>query len=258
MEVVPAIVIPEGKAAMDELEEFNKADMKAFLKWKQAFEAEKENRPPSLEPREMAAPVTQGGFAGTASATQGGFVPPELMTPEELEAEYYSGPPLPQLYRECKRCFQSFEWDGEEFKTLCPDCYTAIARPCATCDRNIRIDAPSYAKTCARCWIARREHTHTTCPTCPPEKANHLRKPYDMPACKDCLRKNSSYFLQRPGVPKKPLSPKRAPADPLFHTFPGREKRRHLADRGPPTMTIAHLRENALRAQVIQSRRSAF
>lgn len=89
--------------------------------------------------------------------------------------------------RVCTNCRLKFEWDGSEFKTLCLPCYGANARKCLKCKiNNLKIGAPSWQVLCTDCYIAKKGTTFGTCPTCPPERATHLRRPLNAATCPEC------------------------------------------------------------------------
>lgn len=140
---------------------------------------------------------------------------PEL---ETAPAENEELPPQPTL-RSCRTCQAMFEWDGRPFITLCLDCYKTQARPCATCDRNLPINAKKWTKICTECWINKRAKTHGPCPLCPPEKREHLRKRFDQPACDDCMKNDArrKFFLKRPHglVESSPLMMKGKSMSPI-------------------------------------------
>lgn len=94
-------------------------------------------------------------------------------------------------YHECSECSKMFDNEGQPWKTHCLDCYKIKARKCECCDRFLKMDAPKYAKTCTTCWLKKRGEKYATCDFCPPEKASHLRRKIEDPACKECMHKKA-------------------------------------------------------------------
>ena len=93
------------------------------------------------------------------------------------------------LKRNCasRLCGKPFDWDGNDYKTHCVNCYLKLAKKCTKCGvNNIKIGAPVYQKVCTACFVAVKALSYKTCPTCPPSRANHLRCPLDKDQCKEC------------------------------------------------------------------------
>jgi hypothetical protein len=99
------------------------------------------------------------------------------------EVYMYTSPPT----RDCQRCRKAFPWDGNDYKVYCTDCYQKIVRKCQKCKTaNLPITSPLWKTTCTSCYLAGKEATHGTCPTCPPERATHLRRPLKKATCSEC------------------------------------------------------------------------
>lgn len=93
------------------------------------------------------------------------------------------------LKRTCANrvCAKSFEWDGNEYKTHCVDCYLKLARTCVACKRNkLKLNAPFFQKVCTTCFVLAKQQSYKVCPTCPPHRASHLRCPLNKEQCKEC------------------------------------------------------------------------
>lgn len=90
--------------------------------------------------------------------------------------------------RRCDACGHRFPWDGAPYKTVCDSCYRTKTRSCVVCHvGTIRPGAPEFYKVCTSCWVdAKRSKCYSPCPTCPPERANHLRVPPGKQRCPDC------------------------------------------------------------------------
>jgi hypothetical protein len=89
--------------------------------------------------------------------------------------------------RKCVTCRAEYDWDGNKYKTRCKPCYVKVVRVCTACKQNnLKADAPSYQNVCTDCWLAKKSRTHKTCPTCPPDRANHLRCPMGKDQCPEC------------------------------------------------------------------------
>lgn len=89
--------------------------------------------------------------------------------------------------RKCVTCRGDYEWDGNIYKTRCKPCYIRLVRVCASCKmNNLKADAPHYQKVCTDCWLAKRAKHFGTCPRCPPERAQHLRRPLSKACCSEC------------------------------------------------------------------------
>lgn len=118
-------------------------------------------------------------------------------------------------FRSCIECRVPFEYDGNKWKTHCPDCYKKHVRECKSCDRNLPITARKWQKECSECFKKRRSLTHGPCPLCPEEKKTHLRKPFGQPACDDCMKKMPQWFLSRPDLDASLVEK----AAPVYHQF---------------------------------------
>ena len=90
--------------------------------------------------------------------------------------------------RRCDSCGHRFPWDGAPYKTVCDSCYRTKTRSCVVCHvGTIRAGAPEFYKVCTSCWVdAKRSKCYSPCPTCPPERANHLRVPPGKQRCLEC------------------------------------------------------------------------
>lgn len=93
----------------------------------------------------------------------------------------------PVTKRVCTKCRESFDWDGTEYKRVCRDCFKKNVRTCVACKvNNLKIDAKAYEKVCTSCFLAKKALTYGTCPTCPPSRSKHLRRPLDKDVCNEC------------------------------------------------------------------------
>jgi hypothetical protein len=100
----------------------------------------------------------------------------------------------PMKKRACNRCRKMFDWDGNDYKKACPECYKKNVRKCAACKvNNLRLDAKPFETVCVACFTAKKSQTHGTCPTCPPARANHLRRPLEKDRCVECESRLVSY-----------------------------------------------------------------
>jgi hypothetical protein len=115
------------------------------------------------------------------------------MTDNEKKAQtWMGGDGIEYSYAEppthlCTGCRKPFPWDGNEYKKLCLTCYAANVKKCSACKiNNIPISAPSWQVACTDCWLKGKAKKYGTCPTCPPERANHLRRRLDKACCEEC------------------------------------------------------------------------
>ncbi len=110
-----------------------------------------------------------------------------------------------QQRRACVECKALFNWDGSAWKTHCEDCYAAKVRHCVICSGNISINAKKWVKMCTDCFVKKKSKTHDVCPYCTGEKATHLRKKFNKPACDECMSKGHvKFFLSRTGYTELP------------------------------------------------------
>lgn len=88
----------------------------------------------------------------------------------------------------CQNVFADF---GDQYKTLCMECYKIRVRKCQSCSvNNLRVDAPAWVKVCTSCFIENKQKKgYGTCPMCPPERMHHHRRPMNQPYCNDCAQK---------------------------------------------------------------------
>lgn len=131
--------------------------------------------------------------------------------PMEHQTQGTSGDGFPAAiqYRQCRRCNQNFEWDGEEYKTHCTPCFGDVVRSCRQCGKNIPLASPKWVHQCLDCYKAKKALNFGTCPTCPPDVAHHLRRKLDEPCCTRCKQQGKLFFLQGGGgrPTASPLSP---------------------------------------------------
>lgn len=95
---------------------------------------------------------------------------------------------VPTQTRPCATCSQQFPWDGLAYKTVCDTCYRTKTRSCAVCHvGTIRASAPDFHKVCTSCYVdTKRIKCYSPCPTCPPERSHHLRRPPGRDHCPEC------------------------------------------------------------------------
>ena len=108
----------------------------------------------------------------------------------------------PSPVRTCKEptCRKNFNWDGSDYKVYCPECFQKKVRKCIGCKiNNLAVDAPSWSTLCTDCFVKRKSVTHGTCPTCPPSRAHHMRRPLAKAHCAECEQR------LRPFLPEQPL-----------------------------------------------------
>lgn len=94
--------------------------------------------------------------------------------------------------KKCDKCKREFVvGEAEEYKSLCKDCYRMYAqnRKCMSCPGTISPRSPLTVRRCTECFKKKRAETHTTCPTCPKQKAHWLTRRYGAKACDECLLK---------------------------------------------------------------------
>jgi hypothetical protein len=94
----------------------------------------------------------------------------------------------PPVTRACVGCRRQFEWDGSEYKQHCLECYKKLARKCTICQvNNVKVGAPKWCVMCTPCFLQKKSSNFGTCGMCPPDRANHLRRPLNKPACPECM-----------------------------------------------------------------------
>jgi len=99
-------------------------------------------------------------------------------------------PQPPIMQRECECCHAIFAiFQGQEYKTLCINCYKVKVKKCAKCKvNNLRVGAPDWQNMCVACFKENREGKYGTCPLCPPERSTHLRRPIGQTMCNACAQ----------------------------------------------------------------------
>jgi len=88
----------------------------------------------------------------------------------------------------CVGCNVVFDNKGLAYKKVCDACYRNKSRACAKCHvRVITAATPSFYAVCTQCYVDDlRQRGYTSCPTCPPEKATHLRRAPGKAVCPEC------------------------------------------------------------------------
>lgn len=111
----------------------------------------------------------------------------EISLPSPIRRSVADVPREP-LPRECASCRCQFPWDGIAYKTVCDNCYRTKTRSCAICHiGTIRASAPAFHTVCTSCYVdSKRSKCYSPCPTCPPERSHHLRRPPGKDHCPEC------------------------------------------------------------------------